>query len=574
MRCRWPLLGALVAIVAAPCSLRAEPSLETEPLVRALRDELARTRTMQLPGVPPPYYVAYTVHDVRALQVAGEFGGLVRQAQERSRGLVVSLRVGSPQLDNARRAGSASEVSGQTPLPLDDDYQALRRRIWLATDAAYKQAVEAFEIQRAAAAQAPRDADHPADFVLPTGQRLATASDEPTTPAAGRAEALVRRLSALCWDFPAVDEAAIALRVGTTTRTLVSSTGALIRDVQSLVEVAARASTRPSDGEALEARWQVAAPTLDALPPAAAMAAAWRDTLHALVLRRTAPRGEDYSGPVLFEGRAAAQLVRVLLAAHLSGTTPLQGLPDPLRADTAFEGKLGRQVVANNLDLVDDPTLTRYADQPLVGSYAADDEGTPPRRVQLVRRGQLAGLLMALTPRRGLVGSTGHGRYAIFGPAAARPGNLLLSAGGGLSRAQLVRRLLQEAKRAGEDYGLIVRALALPGKLATLGELVRSAATPRLRPLVVLKVTADGQEIPLRGLELAAIPLGAFKRVLAAGREAYVDNAAGPALLADQPDPRWVASSVAAPALLIADLDLKRQPPRPQPPPLLPRPER
>lgn len=79
------------------------------------------------------------------------------------------------------------------------------------------------------------------------------------------------------------------------------------------------------------------------------------------------------------------------------------------------------------------------------------------------------------------------------------------------------------------------------------------------------KVTASGQETPRRGLEQAPIPLGACKRVLAASREAFVANAVGPALTADRPDPRRVASSVASPPLLIAELDLKRPPHAPSP---------
>ena len=48
----------------------------------------------------------------------------------------------------ARRTGNLIFVSGQ--LPLEDDYQEIRRQIWLAADGAYKEALENLSKKRAA----------------------------------------------------------------------------------------------------------------------------------------------------------------------------------------------------------------------------------------------------------------------------------------------------------------------------------------------------------------------------------------------------------------------------------------
>ncbi|MBK8480372.1 MAG: hypothetical protein IPL40_04230 [Proteobacteria bacterium] len=569
-------------------------SLDEEPLVRALRDELARSRTLQLPGMSQPYYVAYTVRDVRWREVAGEFGGIVRDAEGRQRLLTISLRTGSPRLDNTGIAGGATEALGPIALTLDDNYATLRRQLWLATDGAYKRATEALEAQRAAVARAPRESDHPDDFVLPAPTRIVAASAMGATPLAGSAGsakagsaaadpakagspeqglALVRRLGARCWEFPAIDESAVRLWTSSTTRTFLASSGNLVRDLQSVVTLDATASTRPPDGPALTQHWREAAPTLATLPPDSVLETAWRGALEELVRRRTADFGRDYSGPVLFEGRAAAQLVRTLLAAQLTGTPAPLGLPAELSSASAFEDKRGRLVVDERLDIVDDPTLLRFRGQPLLGSYAADDEGISPRRVTLVTRGKLQGLLMSLAPRRGERGSNGHGRFTLLGPAAARPANLLVSGRGGLSHAALVRRLVTLAQRAGEPYGLIVRLLDDRGT-GPFQELMRSTQTAALLPLVVVAVGRDGRETPLRGIGLAPIPLSAFKRLIATGSTPAIDHAVAPSFADQRAGPLRSSSSVVTPALLFAELDLKRRPPRPAPASLLPRPER
>ena len=63
---------------------------------------------------------------------------------------MVEVRVGSYDFDSSRFAmqgfgQGGAPFTGQTVLaPLDDDYDALRRAIWLTTDETYKRAVNVF----------------------------------------------------------------------------------------------------------------------------------------------------------------------------------------------------------------------------------------------------------------------------------------------------------------------------------------------------------------------------------------------------------------------------------------------
>lgn len=84
----------------------------------------------------------------------------------------------------------------------------------------------------------------------------------------------------------------------------------------------------------------------------------------------------------------------VLLSDEAGGTIVHEACGHGMEADLAFEeqssfaGKIGRQVAAEDVTVVDDASIPG-----LYGSFACDDEGTPSRRTVLVERGILKNYL-------------------------------------------------------------------------------------------------------------------------------------------------------------------------------------
>src|SRR6185312_14623611 len=82
-----------------------------------------------------------------------------------------------------------------------------------------------------------------------------------------------------------------------------------------------------------------------------------------------APLGEAYSGPVLFEPAAAAQLMAQLLGDNLD--VPRKPLADVGRnvrfTPSELETKIGSRILPDWMDVIDDPNLTEYKGQPLIG---------------------------------------------------------------------------------------------------------------------------------------------------------------------------------------------------------------
>jgi hypothetical protein len=137
--------------------LRAQES----PTVAAMQDEMKRSMAeLRMKGEAAPYYIAYEVLDRTMSDVSGRLGAIVENPPRRTRTLRVEVRVGDYTFDSSRfvvQGFGGAALLGETVIaPLDDDYDAMRREIWLTTDVAYKRAITMFARKKARSRTAPR----------------------------------------------------------------------------------------------------------------------------------------------------------------------------------------------------------------------------------------------------------------------------------------------------------------------------------------------------------------------------------------------------------------------------------
>ena len=120
---------------------------QNDMVAKAMADEMARSKTqLRLAGMEKPYYIDYRVDDSTIISIKAVLGALASSNTAHFPTLNVQVRAGDYAFDNTNflavqsfgsRLGKVAEVP---TLPLDDDYDQIRREIWLATDQAYKQA--------------------------------------------------------------------------------------------------------------------------------------------------------------------------------------------------------------------------------------------------------------------------------------------------------------------------------------------------------------------------------------------------------------------------------------------------
>ena len=546
---------AAVLTLALPLGAAVKEDL----VLQAMQDELARSvAQLKIENLEKPYFISYRVQETNSQSVSANFGGTLNRGESHRRRLTVEVRVGSPALDNTNFAGPSSLMqlvggSGSS-LAVDDNYTELRRQIWLATDQAYKQAVETLSKKKAAIQNKTRTDETP-DF---SAQEPATITDRKTMPPVdlAQAESLVRDLSAVFRELPAVATSSVSLGGGNEITRYINSEGSSFVREEPGITLTVVAGTQADDGFTLDDHCVWIRRQWADLPPKTELIAAMRTLGSRLADLRGAALLEQYNGPVLFEGQAAVELFSQVFAAQMAARKrPVAENPAYERAfamlENPFLDKIGARVLPDFLSVTDDPTLTKLGDNPLYGDARVDDEGVPTRAVKLIENGRLQTLLVSRSPVRGVLRSTGSQRGA--GPL---PSNLIVAARDGLDAAALKAELLKIVQQRSKEYGVVIRRMADPVfRIERSAISMPSRDSVRVEPAILAyKVFPDGHEELLRNVEIAGMSVQSFKEILVAGREPYV--ATIPFRSAATYSTGVV--SFAVPALLFEDVTLKK----------------
>jgi hypothetical protein len=551
----------LTALAAALTALAADaPS--PDPLLAAMRDEIARARTITVSNLDAPYFIQYVLDQGDGFTVSASLGGLLARRRNRIRQPEIHVRVGSYKFDNTNFAGGVRGTRYDlSRWPLDDSYPVLRRYFWLATDSAYKGAVETIARKRAALRDLTESnpADdfsqaQPIEYVHELG-RLAIDQDDWT--------ARVRTLSAIFTEYPALLDSRVELDAEAGGYYVVNSEGTAVRVPENASFLRARAVSQAADGMVLRDAVTFLALDPAHLPGDADLSGALREMANNLEALAKAPKGEDYNGPVLFDGAASPQIFAELLGRNLALARKPEGGRGGF-SGSELEGRLGARVLPDSFDVVDDPTQREWRGRPLFGAYDVDREGVRPQPLTLVEKGVLKSFLLTRQPVHGFSASNGHARLpGAFGAATASIGNLFVSSSETMPAGDLKKKLIELVKARGLSYGIVVRKMDYPST-ASLDELRRtfttaeSAAHPVSSPVLVYKVYPDGHEELVRGLRFRGVNARSLKDILVAGDEDtvfdYLDNGAPLALVGA--GSYTTESCVVAPSIIIDDLEL------------------
>ena len=556
--------AAAFAAVALLCAQSQAP----DPMFQAMHDEMERARKLALNNLEAPYFVQYLVDESENFSVSASLGGVVSRRRDRYREPEVKVRVGDYKFDNSNFAGGFGFGSRYDlgRFPLENNYPLLRRYLWLETDSAYKAAVEAISRKRAALRNISQtgeinDFAH-ADPVhrVRDFQKL-TIDEEAWTKR-------VRDLSAIFSRFPEVKNSSIEMESSAGGYTMVNSEGTEVREPENVTYLRARAIAQAADGTTM--RDAVTFHALDQahMPGDAEMTKAITALAENVVALTHAGKGEDYNGPVLFEGAAGAQILAEVLGRNLDlARRPVSGggrgggggfTP------SEFEGRMGARVLPDSFDVVDDPSQKEFHGRALFGAYEVDREGVMPKPLHVVEKGVLKNYLLTRQPVRGFEGSNGRARMpGSYGAAGATFSNLFITSTNTVPAAQLKKQLMELCQTRGKPYGILIRKMDFPSS-ASIGEVRRMLAAsqdggrPVSMPILAYKVYPDGREELVRGLRFRAFNARSLKDILAAGDDAapfdFLDDAAPFALIGASGFTAEV--SVIAPSVLIDDLEL------------------
>lgn len=588
--------------LAASSAAFAQAPADNDHTLQAMRDEMARAKSrleLQIPKLDKPvrpYFLAYRLLDMDVREITAEYGALITSTHTRNRFMTVAARVGDYKLDSSNfisEEGFRGFIGPSGTVGIDRDYDSLRQDLWIATDQAFKEAVETYSRKQAYLSSLARPSDiddfsrvQPVQHIEPLGASDWTNRDW---------EQEARDSSAALRAFPQIYESRVTYYLVFLTEYLLTSEGTEIRANRSYAAIESGMSSLADDGMQVNHFYATYAPRPADLPGPDAVRKALNVAGTELMAMRAAPPAPDYTGPVLFESRASGALLAAVLTPSLSGARPplafqpvVEQLMSSLGARSDWSGKVGTRVLPASVTLVDDPGAKDYKGSPLIGGYAIDEEGVPGQKVNLVQQGKLQELLMSRRPGPDFENSNGHGRSAFLADPAPVMSNLFFSSAETLSKDDLKKKFLDACRSEKLDYCMVIRQMDNPSisllHQDDFSELLASfggnAATDRL-PLVVYKIyPADGHEEIVRGARISGFSPRMLRNIEGIGNDDFVFNymqnqttgVAGTALATFGTAQNGLPASVVAPSLLFEEVEVRGARGAPKRLPLLPEP--
>lgn len=546
-----PILGQRLLEAKQP------PAPDSNVLLATMEKELRRGQAELAKQDPAPYFTSYNVSDADVLVVVGAQGGVLNSSRIHRRGAAVSMRIGSPDLDNTHEEQRSSGISSG-PLPLRDDPDALARVLWKLTYEQYRKAQQAYTNVKTKTAVRAKDEDESPDF---TREKPSTYREDPPAvvmPEQKVWEDLARRYSAAFRPFSQVEQSAVVLFGEKEQNYLVSTEGTKVVTSETIFRIVIEAESRADDGmELLRVEtFQFSDPAR--IPSEAEIAKHIQKMASDLQALRTAPLAVPYTGPALLSGRAAAVFFHEVLGHRVEGQRQ-RGRQE----GQTFAKKIGEKILPDFLSVTDDPTLRTLAGTELAGWYRYDDEGVPAARVEIVKDGVLKNFVMGRLPVKNFAASNGHGRAQAGLMPVGRQGNLIVTSSQSIPDAELRARFLDEIKKQGKPYGLYFEDIQ-GGFTLTTRTLPQSF---QVLPVMVWRVYADGRPDELvRGVDIVGTPLTVLGRIQATGQTTSIFNGVCGA------ESGSVPVAAAAPAMLFSEMEVQKRAYGDNRPPILPPP--
>ena len=512
----------------------------------------------------PPYFLSYEITQDEVISINGAFGQVTGSEQSVNRILDIDLRVGDYFVDNTHPVnvpfggfGDLFDMGFPAVIPVDDP-AALRTVLWLHTDKKYKQAVSQLtNVQSILQAQVEKD-DQSGDFSQTPTETYA----EDTKDLVVDEDLLKRKIRLYTQFFSDADHIrsnSATISTDIETRWFVNSEGTKIKVSHPYFRLIISASTKAEDGMVLSKSLTFEGTSQESLLQDTQIVTDVQQLIADLKALREAPLAEPYTGPAILYGRATGVFFHEVLGHRLEG----HRLKDDDDGQT-FLKAVNTQILPESISVVFDPTVEKFGDIPLLGTYKYDNQGVKGRRVVIVDRGVLKGFLMSRRPLEGFPTSNGHGRKNSGNLAIARQSNMFVEVENPVSYDTLKTMLIERVTQEDKPYGLIFHDIQ--GGFTTTGRTIPNAFN--VTPVLVYKIYPDGKTEVIRGADLIGTPLTTFSRVEQGADDYAVFNGMCGA------ESGWVPVSTVAPSLLVSQVEVQKSGTSRDIPPILPSPVR
>lgn len=502
-------MKAITTIVALCISVAAIAQQKLSVVQQAMVDEMDRNmKELKADGFDKPFFIHYALLDEKSYQMNATLGALINSFESKNRAaLSIRLLVGDYEFNDESLDNNlfSQPQANEMSLPLDDDYLGIRRSLWISTDNVYRNASRQFaknkemlKEQNKPLAEVPHRS-----FAKVTPSKIDIEAQEVKFDKAA-AEDYIRKVSAVFVEYPDVYNSNVTFAYRHGYRYLVNSEGSMNRTPVSIARLMVSVMVRTTEGEIAfdNIQYNSIAPEFQ---PIEKTIAETKEMIEAILTTSKAPRfDEEYTGPVLFEGREAANLLTAQLFNGEDRIFANNNIPSlkgiRYESTNSIDTKIGKPVFAEGMTVKALPKLKKYGDETLLGAFEADDEGVVPAdETILVENGILKTLLndRTITKPGQVANGLGDG-----------PGVVSITFKNVVPMSDMKAKLIAQAKKEGLDYALLVRGT--------------TNSNPEVLQHVYKVYVADGREELVRDAMIKGLSQRNFRKILDASKETKV----------------------------------------------------
>lgn len=512
-----------------------------------LKDELSRSmRLLRRPGHPRLYFLSYLLRNERRESVRARLGAIVDHHVEARSHVFADVRVGSYRYDQVAQGGLGdNDVEDESvryiDMPAEASEDAYKIALWRLTEARYREAAEQYYERKSEELHYVDEARRLPSRVKARGEKAGKLARFAELDVE-RFTRTLRKASALLKSSPEIQVSELELTAWHRQQRFVSSEGADIAEQRAIFHLHATFWMLAPGGHRIEQ--EVSFVTCDPaeLPDEKGIVKLVHGRIDLLRALARAPHLPSFSGPVLLAPVPAGLFFHEVIGHRLEGSRLLSS-----DEGATFANLRGKRIAPPFVDIADDPTVARFMNRSLIGSFRYDDEGRRAKRAELVEGGVLRNFLTSTAPVPGQKELNGHARSSRHERPISRMGNLFVTSKKPLSKEALWDRFLEEIRRKKAPYGIFVRE-TLGGETDT-----RSYDFQAFKGEIMCaeRVTPDGKRELCRGVDFVGTPLSALDSLVALGDDVTVDNAYCGA------ESGMIPVSTIAPSALMAGLELQ-----------------
>lgn len=463
------LLNTLVFLFLFSGSIHAQFDKKEQIIIKAMQDQLKTSMdSLKLNNFPRPKFIQYAYKKGETNVLRYNRGALYEEELARPISLIrTDLIIEDEQGINSHNFSQRGFVlfprmgESQDVVPIEPDYDEIKRVFWWLSDVQYKNAINEYEGKKRKMTDPALTENIKKDMVLPDFPALPK-TEYYESPAQNPFDKeywnnllaevsdlynkneglydLSARIESSCNNIYTVNSEGTIMRHAITNMTLnigiVAENKNKERFAENLVFTGFTAKDIPSEQEIMTQVQKAINLVLNIVKAEAA--------------------DKDYFGPAIIDAP--------LVSAQMFGGLSASRIPVSGNMHVANNNNnLGVRMYSSNISVETTPTMKEYEGKRLFGSYAVDGEGVRPKeKLTLVEKGVLKQLLNDRVPTSVTPESTGSNVYMAIPNVIARlvmPGVIHINCADQKSSKDLKTELIQYAKEMGLQHAFIIKRL-------------------------------------------------------------------------------------------------------------------